>query len=645
MKTLLSKLLVAHLLVLLIAFALLVLLLQQFLNHDFMKQLMGRQLLERGDALAQQITPYLAKHDTERLTQALEIAKVSMGAEVCLVDKTKRVLAHAKPPAGRKDVPEITTCCPDLSLHGGPLKTQLASSTVCGRAMLVASVPISLKPPARGNNPDPRAVNDVQSREKPAGPDAVLLLRLPITTIDTAFNRLWLVIVLCVIVGALLAFATALLVSDRIVGPLRGMQRMAAAMAQGNFAARMSIRSRDEVAQLADSFNSLAGQLHDSLVKLEDEGAKLRGVLASMAEGVLAIGAEGRILISNQQTFDILSIPQSSLVGKQIAAAGLPENVVAAFCSCLQDRKDRHEEFSRPDMKCTLQPDGSTVCEEQHATRMGELRIAAIDILPMHLGHDEWGAVGVLRDITGVRRMEEMRRRFFSDISHELRTPLTNITGYAAALEDGTAADPATQTRALSVIIKESERLRRFIEDLLDLSRLESGAPNLQREWCDVADIATASVESLGYQAQSAQVTLHAEIPRDLPRVFADPDRLSQVLVNLIANAIHFNHPGGNVTVSASVAASELRMMVKDTGVGIVAEEVPFVWQRFYRATMVPNANNTLNENSTSATPLSNGSGLGLAIVRSIVHAHGGRVWVESVPGEGSTFGFALPIE
>ncbi len=233
-----------------------------------------------------------------------------------------------------------------------------------------------------------------------------------------------------------------------------------------------------------------------------------------------------------------------------------------------------------------------------------------------------------------------MRRRFFSDISHELRTPLTNITGFAAALEDGTASDEASRAQAISIIAKESDRLKRFIEDLLDLSRLESGHPDLQKESCELEPIASASAESLQPLAEQAKVKIHLDLPRDLPQVFADPHRLSQVFVNLISNAIRFNRPGGEVIVSASAEPTEIKVTVKDTGVGIPAEELPYVWGRFHRGSTV-----TQNENleARGGELQTKGSGLGLAIFRGIIQAHGGRVWVDSTPGQGSTFGFSLP--
>lgn len=616
MRSLFSKLLIAQLLLLAIAFGVLAFLLHLMVYPSYEK-MMGDQLLERGQALAARIAPYLEKQDWPAINQRLELVKASLGAEVCLVNTQRKVLAHATPEnaAQWSDKPPITSCCPDFSFTGPSVGRRGAVHTACNQDMLVAAVPVFLPGPVD------------QPAETAAG---WLLLRQPLEGIKTVAGKLWQLIALCGLLGAGSALALSLALTARISGPLRSMRGMAAAMAKGDFAARLKVKSRDEVGQLAESFNAMAERLRDSRASREDESAKLRGVLGSMAEGVLAINAQERILLANPQTFGILNLPQRELVGQPVGEAGLPERLVSAFRQCLADRKLVNEELN-----------AAAPWQWQSAEAAPEASVAAVHIVPMHLGQEEWGAVGVILDVSEAHRLEGMRRRFFSDISHELRTPLTNITGYASALEDGVAADPASQAQAISVILKESDRLRRFIEDLLDLSRLESGEPGLQKEWCELAPLAQSAAECLAATAAQSQIGLHVEMPRDLPQVFVDPDRISQVFVNLVANAIHFNRPGGEVMICAAASPTEMTVMVKDTGLGIPADELPFVWDRFHRAAPATQPGETKSSRGELRT---NGSGLGLAIVRSIVLAHGGRVWAESTVGQGSTFGFALPL-
>ena len=609
MKSLFTRLLLAHLIVLLLAFGLLGLLLHQVIYPSYL-QMISRQLEARGVALGARVLPLLEKKEWPALNKHMEFAKASLGAEICLVSNGGDVLAHAVPANQQQwqDEPPISDCCSDFTQRGPVVEIKDAAQTRCRLDMIVAKIPLW-----------PNGADSTASPE----PLGTLLIRAPISEINNVSQRLGWIILLCGIAGVILAQITATLLSSRIAGPLSNMRSMAASIAEGDFAARLQIRGQDEVAQLGVSFNTMADRLKQSLAQLEDESAKLRGVLSSMAEGIVAIDANQVIILANPQTFGVLNLPQRELVGKKLTGAELPQHLVSAFQQCLAE--------------CRM-------VSEQHsfATDQDQTGVAEIHVVPMRLGQEEWGAVAIVLDVSEAHRLEGMRRRFFSDISHELRTPLTNITGYASALEDGVAADEASRQRAVSVILKESERLRRFIEDLLDLSRLQSGEPNLQKEWCELGPIAESAAESLEGLAQQAKVTLHVELPAELPKLLADPDRISQVFVNLISNAIHFNRPGGEVLVSACPEENEIRILVRDTGVGIPAEELPYVWERFHRAANTPE--NVELKRAGAGELRTNGSGIGLTIVRSIVRAHAGRVWVDSAPEQGATFGFSLPL-
>jgi len=224
-----------------------------------------------------------------------------------------------------------------------------------------------------------------------------------------------------------------------------------------------------------------------------------------------------------------------------------------------------------------------------------------------------------------------MRRQFISDASHEIRTPLTSIGGFAAAIADGTAATPDERLHSANLIVREVERLTRLVNDLLSLSKIESGAVTLNREAVDMSDLIHAAIESFDPQAQERDSRVELDLPGDLPAVSADPDRIYQVVVNLLSNALRFNRPGGEIVISARPENSLVRVAIEDSGPGIASEQLSRIWERFHRA-------------DSSRARLDGGTGLGLAIVRSIVEAHGGTVSVESELGKGSTFSFTLPI-
>lgn len=228
----------------------------------------------------------------------------------------------------------------------------------------------------------------------------------------------------------------------------------------------------------------------------------------------------------------------------------------------------------------------------------------------------------------GLSRMEQLRRNMVNDVAHELRTPLTNLRGYLEAAREGVVAPDAGFVENL---YEETMLLNRLTDDLRDLSLVEARQLRLERQPVDVGALARAAVDAIRLQADARGVGVGAEIAADLPPADADPSRVAQVLRNLLNNALDFTPEGGRVTVGAGVEGNAIRVDVRDTGVGIAPEQLPLIFERFYRV-------------DPSRTRSTGGAGLGLTIVKNLVEAHGGRVWAESTPGSGSTFSFTLPL-
>ena len=243
---------------------------------------------------------------------------------------------------------------------------------------------------------------------------------------------------------------------------------------------------------------------------------------------------------------------------------------------------------------------------------------------------DEIGELGrAFNKMTGrLGRLEELRRNMVSDVAHELRTPLTNIRGYLEALQDG-LIEP--QREVIDSLHEETMLLNRLVDDLQELALAEAGQLHLERAPGDLAPLVRQAVAALLPQAGAAGVDLHVDLPPHLPRVHADPERIGQVLRNLLSNAVTHTPDGGAVTVSAEAGAVSVRVSVRDTGEGIAAKDLPYIFERFYRA-------------DKSRSRATGGAGLGLAIARYLVEAHGGQIAVESQLGAGSTFSFTLPL-
>jgi two-component system phosphate regulon sensor histidine kinase PhoR len=231
--------------------------------------------------------------------------------------------------------------------------------------------------------------------------------------------------------------------------------------------------------------------------------------------------------------------------------------------------------------------------------------------------------------LTRVRRLETVRRDFISNVSHELRTPLASLKALTETLQQGALEDPPAARRFLGRIETEVDALTQMAQELLELTRIESGQVPLEFIAAAPQDLLASAVERMRAQAERAGVGLRTECPSGLPEVRTDPPRLEQVLVNLIHNAVKFTRPGGEVVLSAQLAGEFVCFSVRDTGVGISADDLPRIFERFYKADRARSGG---------------GTGLGLSICRHLVEAHGGRIWAESEEGRGSTFYFTLPL-
>ncbi len=357
--------------------------------------------------------------------------------------------------------------------------------------------------------------------------------------------------------------------------------------------------------QLPEAFNTMAQRLEDAHRALSAERDKLSRVVASMAEGVVVIDAAGRIVISNPAASAALGLRPGQLLGRDFSEA-VPEHrlqEIVAHCAAGGEVQAARIELQRP---------------------RKALNVAAIPL-------SEPPSADILltiHDSTEVVQAETSRREFVSNVSHELRNPLAAIRAMVETLETGEVDDREVVRNFLERISRDVDRMSTLVDDLLELSRLESGQIPLQLAEVSPATLlrdASARFEPL---ARERDITLTLAPPPPLPSLNADPDRLNQVLINLLENALRFTPPGGRITLSVSEADNLVEFRVEDSGVGIAREHLPHLFERFYKV-----------DRSRRDT----GTGLGLAIVRQIVEAHDGAVSVTSDEGVGSVFSFVLP--
>ncbi len=407
-------------------------------------------------------------------------------------------------------------------------------------------------------------------------------------------------------IAILCSMVAAYFLSRSISKPLFKMNRAAMEMADGNFDFRVPVKSRDEVGQLSGTFNHLAEKLQMTVEELQQEKEKLESILNGMGEGVLAVDINGEILMTNNLAYELLSFYFHE---SKLSLPSLQE----AFPKVMEEGETLEKELNLDDERTIF-----------------------MVVTPLQRENgDIWGGVAVLRDVTEIRRLENIRRDFVANVSHELRTPLTSIRGFLEALIDGLVTDEETEKRYLQIIMDEALRLDRLIKDLLDLSKIESEKFELEFEPVELENLVEEVRSKLMPQIEEKNIRLVKEIPSTVPKVWANKDRISQVIMNLLDNAISFSYEGGEVRLGARYLDKEemVEVYFSDNGRGIPDEELDKIWQRFHKV-----------EKSRNRSYSGEGTGLGLSIVKHLVESHGGSVNVKSRYGQGSVFRFTLKV-
>ncbi|HRZ87384.1 MAG TPA: ATP-binding protein, partial [bacterium] len=438
----------------------------------------------------------------------------------------------------------------------------------------------------------------------------IVRVAVPVADIASVEVNVQKIIVAAVMIALAASILLSVLISFFISKPLSEMAAVARQMARGDFSRRAYARTSDEIGDLAAALSYMADEIKATVGKVTGEQAKLEAVLSSMADGVMVTDEKGRIVLINPSLRRMLLVdeaPEGKTPIEVIRNAAVQEIV------------------SR-----TLGGSGGTAAGEIQIVQPHERSLKVNGVSVTRAGKVR-GTVLVFHDITELKRLERVRRDFVANVSHELRTPIANIRGYAETLMSGALEDKEHAKDFLSVIYQESGRLARLIEDILDLSKIESGAMTLACSAIPVDAPLRRACVIVENQARQKSIVLRTEIPEGLPQVKADEMRLSQVFVNLLDNAIKFTPEGGTVTVSAVHDGAFIRIDVIDTGIGIPEKDLPRVFERFYRV------------DKAHARDLG-GTGLGLSIVKHIVTIHGGDIRVSSMPGRGSTFSFTIPL-
>ncbi|PYQ65310.1 MAG: PAS domain-containing sensor histidine kinase [Acidobacteria bacterium] len=439
----------------------------------------------------------------------------------------------------------------------------------------------------------------------PGGDVMILRLAEPLEQLDALKTRLAAAMGLAILAAGIAILFTSLWLDRRLFEPVSRLIGGAQDLARGRVS-RVAVPDEEELAALALALNRLAATSEQQLDAISRERDNLQEILASMSEGVLVVDRDGRAQMINPAFYQLFD-----LVGDFTGRPALEIIRHPGFARLIEDTLRKRQ--TQSSQIVLPSPERRTL-----------LLTSAV------LSGGERGAVVAARDTTELTRVADMRRDFVANVSHELKTPLAAIRGYAETLRDGALDEPPTARRFTERILSQCRRLQELLDDLLILSRLEGMDAALDREPVDLDAVARRAVELLTPAAREKRVEIELQ-EEEVPAVQGDAGNLERLLLNLLDNAIKYNRPDGRITVRVGRDGGEALLEVSDTGIGIPAESIPRIFERFYRV-------------DKGRAREEGGTGLGLAIVKHIAQAHGGQVDVESRMGRGATFRVRLPL-
>lgn len=432
---------------------------------------------------------------------------------------------------------------------------------------------------------------------------AVPLVLFALSRSDLSPWQLWGV----AIAGGVLAALAGWIGSGKLANAIDQVRMVAGQAADGDLNVSTEPSDVREISELGRTVNRLIGQFQAAKQRNAQEQRWVEAISEGLQDGVLLVNNKEQVTAANGRAAVLLGLVGEVQIGQRLMVLARDYELVEQFRTVMRtgERELRTVYVSLSD------------------------RYIDIAVIPVETEGERFGLV-VLRDVTDLRRLETVRREFVANVSHELKTPLASIRALADTLEAGAIDDPEVSGEFLGRIVIEVDRLNSLVEELLDLGRLESGRLSLDYRAIDPAELIERTVERLRHQLENAGLTIEIETPASMAPAVIDGPRIEQVLLNLIQNAIKFTPPGGSIQIRAAETGGTLRIDVIDTGVGIAEDELPRLFERFYKS---------------DRARRSTGTGLGLAIAKHIVLTHGGKITVKSRLGRGSTFTIELPLQ
>ncbi|MFB4163617.1 cell wall metabolism sensor histidine kinase WalK [Alteribacillus sp. JSM 102045] len=459
---------------------------------------------------------------------------------------------------------------------------------------------------------DPETGDRIQVIAQPVEADGEIIgaiyIEASMENIYTEMEEINNILLTGTIIALVITAVLGILLSQTITRPIVDMKKQAKVMGEGDFSRRVHVYGQDEIGQLAESFNALTLSLKDARATTEGERKKLSSVLAHMTDGVIATDELGRIILMNKRAEQLLNVDSTGIMGSslpevlRLSETLTPSDLYDYTDSILLDFSDEKEEF-------LLEANFSVIRNEEGPVN---------------------GLITVLHDVTEQEKIERERREFVANVSHELRTPLTTMRSYLEALEDGAMEDENLGPRFLKVTQNETERMIRLVNDLLQLSKMDSNDLQLTFETTDIGELLRQIAERFEMMTKDKDIEFSKDIPFHSVYVNMDKDKMTQVFDNIISNAVKYSPDGGMITIQMITRSQAVDIEITDEGVGIPKENQAKIFDRFYRV------------DKARARNLG-GTGLGLAIAKELVQSHGGYITVDSEWKKGTTISVTLP--
>ena len=424
-------------------------------------------------------------------------------------------------------------------------------------------------------------------------------------TVDALTGEVFTIILQSLVMGLVICVILAFLLSQILITPIRALTAGTRQVAAGDFSQKLEVTSRDEIGTLTRNFNHMAQVLQNTISEVENERNKLSTLFLHMTDGVVAFDHAGKVIHCNPAAVRMLS--------RALDPAATFDEVFgqeASFEKLLSLKRSEYLE-----------------CQKRVGERELELFLAPVSSAEPATG----GALVVIHDVTEQRKSEQTRREFIANVSHELRTPLTNVKSYAETIISAGDELPAElRNNFMGVIVSEADRMTRIVKDLLTLSKFDYGKMEMNIVRFSFAEAISNVYKAVALDAQNHGHEFMLECPEDLPEVNGDRERIEQVIMNVVSNAIKYTADGGKISITAGVSGKTVFVKVSDNGVGIPEKDLPNLFERFYR----------VDKARSRAT---GGTGLGLSIAKEILAQHKGDIRIESVYGEGTDVTVTLP--